>query len=107
MNLEQRQLLRKRIEYILVHWKLGVHLIFRTKRFGVNDRWWSQFDSMFGWSLQSRIWGILTLLPLFHNLQQMEWRIRNCHFLTDGEYELLFWRKKTDTPLTYKLPNYE
>lgn len=38
----------KKINYILENWKMIVHLLFKTKRFGVNNRQWSNHPSIFG-----------------------------------------------------------
>jgi len=35
-------------EYLKKNWKLVFHLLFGTYRFGVNNKWWSEFDSLFG-----------------------------------------------------------
>lgn len=37
-----------RIKYGLKYWKLLVHLLFGTYRFGVNNFWWSKHPSIFG-----------------------------------------------------------
>jgi hypothetical protein len=34
--------------FLLQNWKVIFHLLFRTYRFGVNNKWWSDFDSIFG-----------------------------------------------------------
>ncbi|SLM28994.1 conserved hypothetical protein [Desulfamplus magnetovallimortis] len=51
--------MNKKIKYILENWKMILHLLFRTKRFGVNNMEWSQQDSLFG---QSWIIGFAGLL---------------------------------------------
>ena len=38
----------KKINYILGNWKMIVHLLFKTRRFGVNNRGWSNHPSIFG-----------------------------------------------------------
>lgn len=64
-------------------WKLGIHLIFRTKRFGVNNKWWSNFDSIFGASFIQR-------LRIVYNWKSMKFRAGKLHFLSDESYKLLF-----------------
>ena len=39
---------KNRQMYVLQNWKLILHLLFRTYRFGVNNEWWSKFPSIFG-----------------------------------------------------------
>ncbi len=40
--------MRKKIKYCIENWKMIVHLLFKTKRFGVNNQLWSQHNSVFG-----------------------------------------------------------
>lgn len=42
------------LKYYIQNWKLGIHLLFRTYRFGVNNDWWSPYDSMFGLPFRKR-----------------------------------------------------
>ncbi len=34
--------------YFIENWKMVIHLLFKTKRFGVNNQLWSEKDSLFG-----------------------------------------------------------
>ena len=74
----------KRLKYISKHWKLGIHLVCRTNRFGVNNEWWSQFDSLFG----AETWR--GHLSVRHNWKLMKHRAKVCYFVGAEEYELLF-----------------
>lgn len=74
----------KRLKYMWKHWKLGAHLVFRTNRFGVNNKWWSQFDSLFG----ATTWR--GHLSVRHNWKLMKHRAKVCYFVGAEEYELLF-----------------
>lgn len=47
--------MNKRIEFFKNNLKLGIHLVIGTKRFGVNNQLWSNFDSLFGVSWHSKI----------------------------------------------------
>lgn len=86
-----------RIKYFRKNWKLGVHLIFRTKRFGVNNEWWSPYDSIFGWSWKQRIISIIEIRPFIENYKCMKLRAGTmAHFLTDESYELCFGEKKNE-----------
>lgn len=81
----------KRFRYYFKNWKIGIHLIFRTRRFGVNNQRWGTFDSMFGWSWRKRIKCILTVKPMIQNYKHMKLRAGTmCYFLTDEDYEDCF-----------------
>ncbi|MBF0377196.1 MAG: hypothetical protein HQK72_06910 [Desulfamplus sp.] len=40
--------IKKNIIYFIENWKMVIHLLFKTKRFGVNNNLWSERDSLFG-----------------------------------------------------------
>jgi len=83
-----RDKLRRRLKFVLKNWKLGVHLIFKTNRFGVNNGWWSQFDSLFGASC------FRERLSIRRNWKLMRHRAGACYFLDDESYELLFGKPR-------------
>lgn len=64
--------------YILQNWKLIIHLLFNTYRFGVNNQWWSEFDSMFG-----KPW---YKIRLRQNYQCMKFRAIHCGFCHPNNY---------------------
>jgi hypothetical protein len=64
------------LSYGIAHWKLLVHMLLKTQRFGVNNQWWSRFPSPIGWSCRQRLWGVLTIMPLVRNYQSM--KVRAC-----------------------------
>ncbi|MEA2061423.1 MAG: hypothetical protein U9P10_13140 [Thermodesulfobacteriota bacterium] len=39
--------MKQKIKYILDNWKLIIHLLFKTKHFGVNNTFWFPHDSIF------------------------------------------------------------
>ena len=85
----------RRIKYYYKHWKIDAHLIFRTKRFGVNNQWWNHYDSIFGWSSRKIIISILKIRPIIENYRNMKLRAgTQAHFLTDEEYKLCFGKEK-------------
>ena len=87
--------MNNRIKYILKHWKQGVHLVFRTKRVGVNNRWWCDCDSIFGWSNWRIFFSIITIIPIIENIKQMKLRAGGmAHMMTDEEYELTYGESK-------------
>lgn len=61
----------KKYKFILENWKMIVHLLFRTQRFGVNNQWWSTFDSIFGWDNKKKIMAVLKVKPLILNYKMM------------------------------------
>lgn len=75
-----------RIIYFLTHWKLGIHLLFGTKRFGVNNKWWNDFDSVFGTPWYD--------IHVFRNYKTMKFRAEHCHFITTKEKKYLNWKDK-------------
>jgi len=73
------------------NWKLIIHLLFRTKYFGVNNEWHSSFPSIFGWPWQKIIWGILTIRPIYTNYQMMKFRASpGVGFVSKNTYNKLF-----------------
>lgn len=77
--------------YMKENWKISIHLFFRTKRFGVNNKWWCDFDSRFGISIWKRLWWSITIVPLKTNLFWIIFRSRACWFLTTEQNKLLGW----------------
>ena len=70
-----------KIRFILSHWKLGFHLLLRTKRFGVDNRWWSTFDSMFGYPLWKIILRVVLIYPLYQEYWLIKSRTLGAHLL--------------------------
>ena len=88
-------MIQARIKYFVGNWKQGIHLIFRTKRFGVNNQWWNTYDSIFGWSNKKRIWNIITIKPMIENYKHMKLRAGTmAHMLTDKDYKNCFSKSK-------------
>ena len=83
----------KRLDYYRKNWKIGVHLTFRTYHFGVNNRWWGDWPSMFGWPISKRIWAILTVKPFLENYKFMKLRATAFCFLHPDEVKILGWDK--------------
>jgi len=69
-------MLKTRLSYGLQYWRLAIHLIFKTKHFGVNNLWWSQQPSAIGWHWYQIVWGTLTILPVLRNYQSL--KVRSC-----------------------------
>ena len=66
-----------------------IHLLFRTKRFGVNNQWWNSFDSMFGVGNLRKIYDILTLKQILNNYRMMKFRAK-IGFLSYKDYDKIF-----------------
>jgi hypothetical protein len=79
------------IKFFIENWKQGVHLIFRTKKFGVNNKWWSDFDSIFGLPTSKIIISILTVKPIYDNYRMMKFRAAGCHALSEETNKKLGW----------------
>lgn len=65
-----------RIRYGVKYWRLAIHLILKTKHFGVNNRWWQKQPSAIGWHWHQIVWGILTIRPIMRNIQSL--KVRSC-----------------------------
>jgi hypothetical protein len=81
------------LRYYSKNWKLFIHLLLRTKRFGVNNKWWNEFDSLFGLSTWKIMIRIITVRPLITELTKIKFRVVACHFMTDEEKEIIGWTK--------------
>ncbi|KKM94708.1 hypothetical protein LCGC14_1195580 [marine sediment metagenome] len=85
----------KRIRFILDNWKLIIHLLFRTNRFGVNNQLSSTFDSMFGgWTVQERIINTIKVKPIIHNYRMVKWRATAIGVLDKKTCEILGWKSE-------------
>lgn len=70
------------------NWKLIVHLLLGTKRFGVNNQKFSGFDSMFARTEK------LTLRVIMLRYKMVKHRATVCGFLTREECENLGWESE-------------
>jgi hypothetical protein len=84
---------KKAIIYYKQNWKLFLHLLLRTKKFGVNNQWWNKYDSIFGLPTIIIIWRIILIKPLIIEWRKIKFRIVACHFITDEEKEIIGWTK--------------
>jgi len=72
--------------YFFKNWKLIIHLIFRTYKFGVNNNWWCEHHSIFGLPWYKRF-------EFLKNYKMMKFRVFACHFLTDDEKKIIYKEK--------------
>ena len=91
-------------KFFINNWKMVIHLLFHTKRFGVNNEWWSKGDSLWGWSTKQKIWGLLTIKPLIHNYKMMIYRSA-IGFVPYHEFMQMVSRK--DFEIMYKGRDYD
>ncbi len=57
------------LRFALAHWRLGVHLVLRTRHFGVNNRWWEgRFASVLGKPLWLVVLRVLLIYPLLRDM---------------------------------------
>lgn len=78
-----------RIKYFKQNWKLVIHLLFGTYRFGVDNSKWSSFDSMFGVPLRERF------IPskILQRYRMMKVRA-SCGFIPKEDFKKMFGRKE-------------
>lgn len=77
------------------HWKMGVHLLFYTKKFGVNNQWRSDFDSIFSCSIPQRIINTIKIKPIILNYKRMKSRMKpGVGFVSKDTFNKLFPAKK-------------
>ena len=74
----------KGIIFIARNWKLIIHLLFHTKRFGVNNQWTSPFDSLLSFHKGN----------IFENYRAAKFRAVSCGFLTREECQNLGWKSE-------------
>lgn len=74
-------------------WKLFFHLLFRTKHFGVNNLWWSDFPSIFGWPWWKILFALVTIRPLIYTYREIKFRAKACKFVSKETLEVLGWNK--------------
>lgn len=86
--------LKPRARFYLENWKLGVHLIFRTKHFGVDNGWWFRYESLMGWPLWKIIWSVVTIRGFLANVKGVYRRARTAHLIDDESFRLMYGASK-------------
>lgn len=74
---------KKQLFFARYYWKLAIHLVFKTRYFGVNNQWWSAHPSAIGWRCSQRLWAMLTVMPIVRNYQSL--KVRSCLGWIPGE----------------------
>lgn len=86
--------LKYKLEYFFKNWRLCIHLLLKTRRFGVNGEWWSSFPSFyFGNPLWKIIINILMIYPIIYNYRAMRYRAR-LGFVHPSTLKKLGWDNK-------------
>jgi hypothetical protein len=80
---------KKAIKYYRKNWKLFLHLLLRTKKFGVNNQMWNEYDSIFGLPTWKKIWRILIIKPLLIEWTKIKFRAVACHFISDYDKKII------------------
>lgn len=75
--------------YFKQNWKQIIHILFSTYYFGVNNKWWSYFPSMFGISVWKR-----TPNRIWKNYEGAKFRAIHCHFVSAETAQKLFPHNK-------------
>lgn len=86
---------KRRVQLWAQNWKHGIHLLFHTKRFGVDNRWWSEYDSVWAWPWRKRL-SLLWLPNLAEQYKLMQFRAGACHFLNNEDFREMFGLEKHD-----------
>ena len=86
----------ERFIFRITHWRLLVHYLFRTKRFGYNNEWWAKEDFFLGWGLKKQIFSTLKICPLFGNYWHAKWRACKVNAMTDKDFELAYGQTKAE-----------
>lgn len=85
----------KGLEVLLAHWAMGIHLAFRTRHLGVNNRLWTRWPSPWGWPLWRIALSILLVKPVFDNLRSMRLRMSHSHgWAPVPDYEAMFGARR-------------
>ena len=82
-----------KLKFIYYNWKLIVHLLLRTKRFGVNNNWQANFDSIFGISFYQRARMLILIEPFILNYKLIKMRAIHLGFLHPDTIKLLGWKE--------------
>ncbi len=77
--------------FVFQNWKLIVHLLFKTRRFGVNNQFTVGFDSILGrWTWRER----LSLMCLVNNYKFVKMRANVLGFLSPETCHNLGWKNE-------------
>jgi len=87
----------KKIQWSRQYWRLAIHLVFKTRHFGVNNRWWVSAPSLMGWHWGQRLWAMITIVPIWRNYQAL--KVRAClGWVTQQDCEQLGFAQQIGLP---------
>lgn len=88
-----------KIKYLIKHLLIIIHLLFKTKKFGINNKFYNaQSSSIFGVNLWKKFINILLVYPIYINYKHMKWRMgANVGFVTKKEYFLIYGKDNKST----------
>ena len=84
----------RKVRFFRKNWKLMIHLLWKTDKFGVNNKRTVPFNSFFGgWSNKDKVMNTLKVKPFLRNYRCVKLRATQCGFLTREECEMMGWKK--------------
>jgi len=101
LALKQKKM-NKRFIYRITHWKLLVHYLFRTKRFGHNNEWWAKEDFFLGWNFKKQFWSTLKICPIYKNYWYAKRRAYKVNAMSDKDFELAYGKTKVEYLKLYR-----
>jgi hypothetical protein len=63
-----------KIHYITKNWKLILHILIKTKHFGVNNHWWQKHPSCIGIAWYKQVINLILIYPIVQNYYAMRMR---------------------------------
>jgi len=87
--------MNKRFIFWSTHWKLLVHYLFKTKRFGYNNEWWAKEDFFLGWNFKKQFYSTLKICPI-RNYWYAKWRAAKINAMTNEDFKLAYGKTKAE-----------
>ena len=86
----------KGIKFMFANFKLIIHLLLKTKRFGVNNQWHSSFESTIlgSWAKREILINLLKVKPVIQNYRLAKYRATALGFLHPQICWDLGWRTR-------------
>lgn len=81
---------KEKLVWICRHWKIVLHLLLGTHRFGVNNKWRERFSVWYGLHPLKIFWNVLRVYPIIRMYHFVKWRTIGCNTLDTETCELLF-----------------
>ena len=81
-----------RIKFFCENWKLCIHLLLKTRRFGVNNEWWSSFPSCFGDPLWKITINVIRIYPIVYSYKLAKVRAAKLGSLHPDTIKKLGWK---------------